>query len=1003
MVRFSLGVLAVAVLFATDAFAAPPKIEINGVTANDNTAVPHLKKLSTMTLKLTGTPNAPFCLMLSADANDGTGGEPNVTTGYFLEPLTQPGVKDLPILPVFDGIGMEFIRQKLNLTLVPPLAPDDIVNDTPSPLFRFDANGQFILQGLVPPTALMVNLTPTPGNPNPFSIDLESSGATVQLYMQIVELNTQNLSVTVGNGMKVIFDALTWSGSLAYSQGTDTVSTSTIVTQRQTLSAFTDTDLSDNTVVAPTTAPDFAGTFANALDFWLINLSGVQPLYATSTSPTQPANITQPDPDVVLNIQACQNQFSSSLEFLTGNGPVKNNENREFPRIECPGNKALFHWQNASNLSYGFGILFKDTNTWRNLVPASFGTFTESATRSPWEVEVTVTPDGKRAVVVLDRTADTNDRVFMLNLEPGGLFSNGQPIYEFVPSAADTGFFRRIFEESMQCVSDGAGSWVAFFTTSPTATGLTTFPNHMYRINLADSAGNPIPQVVLPGAAPNAGILRMERQPVVSPDRTTVCIPAGTTTFNDNENIYRIANVTPFSHTVENVTAFTASTVIAETNDATDGNNGNFDINADATLVAFGHEDGTKRWPMVARLKQSNPPGSVINLINSIANGGLFDDLDYPTGRDYHFAKDNLHLVFQQGLTNSASLSDRYDIFVVNINTKLARNLTRTQKTDVNGTVNATLLGPWDAPGNPLLTRPTVEPAGSWISRNGDWAYYVRELRGLPSDGSDRSNLLAISIAPEPNSSAASFFITNVTGTEFPPYDGLPKPTEGAPDVHCGGTATVDSFADYYHLRRVGGTGPFAEYYYFTAKLVNDNDANAASIDQIFLFDGLNPGPAIQVTNFTTSSSPIAVSANAKILNVMPNADEDKVLFILDADGTTVQTQKQDLILADFANFATPTRVPPSADATPFQRIITSGSVQWLKTSPNGIVYVSGTVPRPAGTTDGVAAAIDATNATDATPFFYRPIAPTVVKAIQGPIVAPVAARTAMIYNVKAN
>ncbi len=993
-----------------------PTLVVNGVpnpVSSNNLGVPHLKKLGNLSINLHGTPNAPFAVMLAGDAFDGSpGGEANITNGYYLKPWSIPGTLYVPIHPVFDGIGMEFIRQKLNATGQASLAATDIVNDVPSPVFRFNASGNFNLSGLVPQIAYFVNNSPSVSAPNPLPIALESSvSTTVALYMQIVELNTQTLAVTSGTGVKVIFDPLTYSATIAYAEGTSALAPTNagaaVVTQSVVPAVITDTDLADASTVAPAAASDFS--FATqGIDFWMIGLGGQHVLYSQSNpangvngsgAPTDQDLIAAYVGNNTTALVGLWNQ-ASGMEFLTGTRPEKNNENRDFPRIELPGNRSLFLWRDIASGKFGFGLLFKDTNTWRNLTPFASFAFTNSPTNSAWEYEVSISPDNKRAVVVLDQSSSTFDRVFMLNLEPGGNFSNGQPIYEFVPSGADQNSFRKVYEESIEFVNDGQGSYVAFFATTDVASPVAgTYPNHLFRINVADSVG--IPSLVLPGGSfPSIG--RIDRQYYPSPDRNTLCVVAASGTAANAENVLSITNVTTAGHSIVNVTGgLTVFFSIGEFNEATDGQLGAFTYSADGSLIAFVRENGTERWPRVAKVDGSTA-GLTADILADLANGGVVDKTDFSSSRDYHFSTDDQFLVYEQGFLFASAPPDRFEIFVTNVSTKVTRNLTRTCKSGTPAQP-ATLFGPWDPQGDVTTNRPTIEPCGSFASPSGKYMYFVREQRGIFSAGFDRQNLLAVDVAPDPGATEPSFNIVNITGKEFAPYDGLPIPTVGTQDTKTDGSLTLESYPEYHKFRRVGGSGPFKDYLFYTAQLANLQAGDPRdNIDQLFMFDPDNPAPAVQVTGFFNGSgSPWAVRTGARISNVLPSATEAKVLIVVDnGDSSGAPDNLQDLLMLDLSSFGTPQRIPSTATA--FSRIIMAGSTSFFPSSPSGIVFSSGTVPRPAGSTlDGFATTfVDNGNPLDATPFFYRSVAPTGLFAIE-PLVTN--SRAALILNVKAN
>lgn len=990
--------------------AAQPTLVVNNVPTppqTDNTAVPHLKRTGPLSLKLKGTPNAPFALMLAGDAFDGSpGGEPSITSGFFLKPWVIPGTLDVPIHPVLDGIGMEFIRQKLNGSGQASLAPDDIVNDVPSPIARFNAAGEFNLSGIVPNLAVLVNLTPSIGAPNPLPIALESAGATtIALYLQVVELNTATLAVTTGTGCKVIFDPLTFQAEIAYAEGTSTAlpssSTSWAVTQTVFPSTITDSDLADGTATPPVAATDFS--FATqGIDFWVIALAEFQGLYEAS-NPANQVNGLAGNPNDQDSVQALSGTVGltvgvwnqvSHLEFLAGGVPARNNENKEFPRIDLPGNRSLFHYRDVATGRYGFGILFRDTNTWRNLTPSPTFTFTNSSVLSAWEYEVAVTPDGNRAVVILDQPSPaTTDRVFMLNLEPNGNFTNGLPIYEFVPSSSDLINFSRVYEESLSITTDGAGSWVAFFaTTSVPNPTVATYPNRLFRVNLADSVGTP--SLVLPGPVPT--ITRVDRQHMVTPDRDTLLVIAGSSAAA--EHVYAITNITTAGQSVINTTGSgLVALQIGEFNEANNGALGQFTIDEGGVRFSFTREDGTNRWPRIASVDGSTA-GITEDLIKDITDNGVIDKADFPNSRDHAFSKDGNFLLYQQGFPIAGALPDRYEQFVTDINSKITRNLSRTCKTGA-AAAPATLFGPWDP--NVAGDRGTLEPCGNFKNSAGDYLYFLRELRGLTGVNFDRQNIVAISIAPPIGLTEPTFEMINVTGTEFEAFDGEPPPAFGGPDISAGGSSFGDTSSEQYRLRRVGGAGPYKDYIYLAAQLANLPVGDPrGNIEQVFCFDSANPGPAIQLTSFFNGTgSPYALRTGARIMELLPSQNESKVLVVVDnGDQSGAPDNAQDLFLLDFASFGVPTRVP--ANATPFSRIIVRGSSRFYPgATSGGIVFAAGLTQRPAGAfLDGFATpAPDTGNALDSTPFFYRTAGSTSVTPI---VPFTTNSRGSMVFNV---
>lgn len=973
-----------------------PTLQLNGnpnPAQTDNTAVVHLKKTASLSIELRGTPGNRFALLLGGDALDGSQpGEPSVTSGFFLKAWTTPGLFDVPIHPVFDGIGGANIVSLLNGSGQASLANDDLLPTLGSASFRFDANGRFAVQGSVPEVASLVNLAPSALAPNPLPLSLESTATTqFGLYLQLIELDRITQQVVVGTGLRIVFDPITYGATLAYAEGTSgaapTTAAANQVTQTVFPSTINDADFADASHTAPTLATDFS--FATqGIDFWAIGLAGRHAVYNAS-NPANGLNGTGVpiDQDTMtafvgnsVGLLGLWNQ-ASGLEISARGIAVRNNENREFPRIDLPGEKSLFHYRDVATGSFGFGILFEDTNTWRNLTPFPAFTFVGPSVLSAYECEVAVAPDGTRAIVVLDEAAPaTTDRVFLLNLEPGGVFGNGLPITEFVPAGPDVANFRRVYEESIEFVEDGAGSYVAFFgTTSVTTPVAATYPNRLYRVSLANPGS--APSLVLPGGA-FPTIIRVERQLAVSPDRSKLFVTAGSSATA--ENVFVISNATSTTHAITNATGtlFNAYT-IAEFNEASDGQLGVFAVSADGSRFAFAREEGALRLPRCANSDGSSA-GLTVDLVTDINQGGQFDRLDFGSGRDYTFSDDSRFLLFQQGFFVSGVLSDRFDQFVVDSVTGIARNLTRTCNSGPTATP-ATLFGPWDPQGDLTAHRANIEPAGSFVSRSGDYYYFLREQRGFVSLGFDRVNLVAVSIVTPSGASEPSFEMFNVTGTEFEPFDGAPTPTTGASDTTLGGNVFFDVPADTMKLRRLGGDGALDDFYAFVAQIANlPTDDSRANIDQLFLFDAANPGPAVRLTDFQIGGSgTLGVRSGARIVEVVPNAASGEVLYVVDnGDSAGATDNLQDVFLANLLALAVPARIP--AAIPPYSRVVARGSTKFYPGDFGGVFFSAGATPRPVGATlDGFAQPnSDFGNALDSTAYFVRTLSPSVVQSI---------------------
>lgn len=982
-----LTLLCAAALLAAPAFAQTPKLKLNGVTAADNNAIPHLAKLGPMAIELSGTPGAPFALLLSGDAFDGLPvGETDLNTGFFLRRWLGTNLSS-PIHPVFDGIGTTFIATKLGQPA------GDFVSDNPSPLFRFNATGKFTVTGLVPPQAALLNQAA--GGANPFVVPLESGGTETALYLQILELDVATLNLRIGNGMRVVFDPIAFGGTVLYSEGQDANPNSVVVANTQTLATIIDSDFASGSPLAPTptSTAEFDATFQGKTDLWMITLAGIHDLVGASTVPNGPGGVgNPPDPD---NSYATNRDLASGIEFLTGARPARDNENYEFPVIQIPGNRAVFHWRNGSSLTtptYGFGVLYRDTGVFRNLTPAGFA-FSESPTRSPWEVEVGITPDGNRMLAVLDQSTATDDRLFLFNLEAGGTFGNGLPVIEVQkPVAPDQNFFRRIWEESFSFLTNGSGVWTAYFCTTNDTFSVAQYPKRLFQVELAaPGATGPLPAKVLPQPAP-LNVTQLDRQPVASPHNDVLVISASYDGSMTNEQLFAVTSPTPTSSTIKNITNYTATSVIQEWNDTYDGTTGWFAFSDDGSRFAFARTSGATQLPQVVLTTPPAGAPPAVDLIGEISGGGLFAIAeDYTQSREYRLTEDNNHLLFFQGSTFPFPPSKTMDLYRIRLSDRETLNLTRTilgsQETE------SAYLGPWNPP---LSTdRPTVDPAGSWLSPNGDFLYFFRDHR--PSfPFITKFNVIAVSIGAV-GSQPPTFEVTNVTGTEFAPKFGLAKPTTGAPDVMGLGGLVSAPVASFHQTRRVGGEGPFANFYYMVSQLSNPTNPLAKGMDQLWMFDGNLPAPAIQLTNFAVGSSPVPSLVGGRILNPIPSKTEFKVAFIFDQDGLAAATILQDLFYIDLASFGALTRVPTTA--TPFTRLITRGTIHFLPTGPDALLYASGSIPRGSGVIDGVSVSTDPINPIDASPFFFRFDTPTVVTKI-APDAAGSNRRAAYIYGV---
>jgi len=955
-VRPFLPAITLLALLSSTVLAQSPTLTLNGVTdpLGENNAVAHLKRLTPFTLEATGTPGAELALMISLAAMDGTGGAPDVDQGYFLSNFTAPNT-DVSPHAVYDGIGSSQIESLLGLS------PGSLIGSVSSPLFRFNANGQFVLSGTTPSLALFLNNS-TGINPVEYPLESDASmGFESVLYLQVVELGPGGASIGVSNGVKAVFDELKFGGTLSYSEASGNPNDTTLGS-KQTVGTLDDPVLDDATPATFTPSPGFSG-FGGKFDAWIIELAGVHELYAASHLPG-PAegvgNWLEFDPDNHNIIQGKPNDQNlkldsferpSGINFMVGDRPAMNLENSEFPRIMLPGNRQLFHWRDGTNAfapTYGFGVLFGDTGEFRNLVPASFGTFAGTSIRSTWDWEVGVTPDGDRALVVLDDPfTNEPERLFVLNLEPGGTFSNGEPIAEY--NVFDSTKFRKIYEESFAFVKDNVGDWHGLFFTSDTGTAGKN-PKFLNRVSMTPQGGGPFdgPIPIFPADAPY-NFLEFNRQLYPSPDHKSVVF-VGSYSSN-NKEIVKLDSFLVFAQSRAILTAYPTgeTTDIGEWGDATNGQTGFATFSPDGSLFAFARRDGSTFIPNVVQT-DGKSAGSVQDLISDVTEGGDFDlPGDFQRSRSYRITPDNRFLLFMQGTALKDADNDRFDLFAVDLENFDVTNLSRTIK-------GGSLKGPWNpaAGSEATIERPTLDPSGTFVGPDGNYLFFFRDVHGLglvDPELYDRFNLVAVDMRPGASGADPSLDLINVTGTEFEPFPGAGRPAFGAPDIIGKGDFSNDGDARYHQVRRVGGGGPFDSFYYMTGRKAKPA-VGQDKIDQLLLFDGNAPAPAIFVTAFSTTSLPVSIQPFSRITNVVPSQTDLRVAFVMDADGD-FNSFDEDLFALDLGAFAVPRRL--TAGGAPFSHFVTRGSVHFLPGEPSGLVFGSGTIPRPGnGAVDGV-------------------------------------------------
>ena len=964
-----------------------PVLNVNGVSSVDNSGVVHLTRGAPLDILLTGSPGHSFGLFLSASANTA------INDGFYLTVWQPDGTTRSPIHPALDGIGSDVVAGFL-----PGVSVSDFVGGLAAPPFQFDVAGSFRVLSRVPSRAVLVDTDPAglTGPTIPIIFPLESSsGNTVRLFLQIVSLDPSGQDFRIGNGMELIFDQLLFSGTVLYSEGQDSNPNSSSMGSLQTLGRLGHADLSNDVPSGlDQSNSEFSGAgFPGNLDVWMVTLAGFSEVVNSSVPPNAPHG-SEGDPGDPNSAYATIHGYSSGLEFLTGARPERNNENREYPRIALPGNRELFHWRKGgATPEYGFGVLFKDSGRFRNLTPPGSpgGPFTESSTRSPWEIEVGVSPDGDRAIAVLDRGSASFDSIYVFNLEEGLNFSNGFPLMDVTPPSG-LGRFRRSFEESIAFVGDGLGGWVGFIESSDvSSTALSLYPDYLWRI---DTDNGSIFQVLPFGTITPT---RLDRNTFVSEDHNTLCVIGGTEA--NQENVFSVTAVTKFSHALIPISAFSSDTKLMESTNASNGQGGFSHLSRDGSVFAFARADGTKSFPMVARTNGADA-GDIADLVEDVAMGGRFDTLsDFSHTQDLFVTDDNRTLLFFQGLLVSGAAVDRLDLFSYRLSDGLTHNLTRTiSGTAYSGGSTLAYLGPWDLPAvSAGPDRPRFDPAGAFVTRDRGHRFYLRGSRDVGGQP-DVLNLVAVSLRE-----GDEFELTNVTGTEFEPRFGASPPTSGAPDVKALVFASVEQTGGRLRIRRVGGTGPFQDWYYMTALLSVPATSSESINEHLFLFDGAHPGPALQITHHGVNSPPFSVPNGTTITSVTPSQVDAKVAYILNRAGSG-SAATQELVVQDLGGYGTQVRIPNPGSNPTFNRSITAGSLHWRKTAPTGLAYVSGTIVRPAGSgaggTDGISTGIDVNNPINATPYFFTFEKPTIESRLAG---APVGSnrRAAFIWGLQ--
>ncbi|MCC7170047.1 MAG: hypothetical protein IT459_06345 [Planctomycetes bacterium] len=916
-----LAIGALASMFGT-LHAQVPRLRVNGVGAATNGAVAHAQALHELQIELRGTPGAAVALLVSADAFDGDPvGEPIVANGAYLRPFVAPGV-NAPLHALVDGIGAGALAGVFGV------APSDVVSTgLPQAL---NGQGLLSLPTRAPSELTLVNSL-TPGVP--FLLPLEStSSATARIFLQAVERDPQTNQLRVGNGVIVVFDALDFPVRLAYSEGLDANPNGQAASDRQSLGTIGDANLGDATLAAFAIAPDFSGAFGGAIDLWNIELAGTHDFVAQShASGTDPLSTSwsSSDPDGPGNNASALTAAhlrASGVGILAVDAPVLDVENHEFPRIRLPGHRQLFHWKQkigGNPAAYGFGVLFEETGTFRNLVPASFGTFLGADTLSPFDWEVAVSPDGDFALVCLDEAGAPNDRAFLLDLRPTPGFPGGLPIVDVTPAVAADAV--TIQEESFAFVDDGQGGFVAYFASSTNSgTGLT--PN---RLSRASTAAPSAATRVLPTAGgPAAALTRVDRQGVVASDHRSLAVIAGTAAIG--EDVYVISSVTRTTETITNVTVFPSPTSLAEFGDARAqfGRRGTF--NADGSRLAFAIQQGVISVPAVARTNGADA-GLVVPLATAVTGGGQWDLIgDFRTFAEFVFTQDGSHLVVTAGFPVAGASSDRFDVFAIRIADGAAFNLTRTMNP-------STLSGPFDIPATMVnFDRPTVDPLGSMVTQDGDHFVFVRDSHGLSAINGipfDFANFVAIDLRNDPQTNAPSLRLTNITGAEFEPSFGVAPPSPNNTNVSTRGNLFTEAIAEDFQLRRIP-SGPLANHYAFTARPVVGGVVGAY---ELFAFDLDGSGEAVRLTQFGGFAG---TDGTPRIRNVVAHPFDATLAFTMDPDGASGPLSANVYTIAAGA----PNAVAVTDPNAPLPHQIVLGSLAFTPTNPVGLVWAEGSL-----------------------------------------------------------
>lgn len=886
--------------FAEIAFAATiPRLRVNGVGAPDNSAVAHAAIAKPLTIDLRGTPNAKFALLFSIETN----GAPN---GFFLQPSAGPSPQ-IPIHSIFDGIGSITLASSLGL---PPSA---LVPSLPNSLFQLDAAGHLSIAGNTPAEARLVDAS-NPGTPFVLALESPAAGPVVALYVQAVEIAPGTGTFSVGNGVRVEFDTLTFPAtvSLAIATPMGGVFPDIEIGTTNSLVNLADQDLGIPGSGPAVVAPDFAGAL-DALDVFRIELAGIAPLMATSNW----SNPTPSDPDL-LGAHNYVTRLGSSLGVGL-NGIARNNDNPQFPTIELPGGRALFHYRDRAGggFRFGFGLHVGTTGEFLDLTPPSFGAFTAAGlgAPSPFETEVLISPAADRALVVLD-AGTAKDRLFLLTLEPGATFSNGLAVVELALPAEVT----RVFEESFDVIQAADGTWIALFaTTNATSTLLqTTPPSHQRAVVLSEGASI---QTLLPNSA-EPTITILGRVPAVSADHLVACISAGPSAFDTDLFSVRATNSTTIQ-----VTRCTnlQSGWIAPWGDATNGEFVPVSLTPDGSKIAFCRFiTGGATNPCVAKTDGSTADPAP--LVTYLSQGGLFDAQDFRDCRALHLTADGKTVLFAIGIALNGALAERLDLFAADVPTGTVTNLTRT-------IAGGSLFGPWDATGDLNSTRPTIEIGGTFVSDSGNWFYFFRENR-VGGTVPIQFDLIGVSLEPTipgPGGLEPSLELVNLTGNEFTPFPGSAPQRIATPSVDLGGSFLIDVGVGATRMRRFPASHPLAGHYVYAARRTTIPGMASAVL---LTFDPERPAAARELTNFTfpRTGAPFPVISDFAIDPRLP-----RVACVVDA---ATSAASQDLFVVATDDSALPLPITNSD----YTRVVTGGSLRFTPSAPSGLVFTAGSI-----------------------------------------------------------